>query len=417
MGRDRTLIGQIDWVVLVIYLALVAIGWLNIFAVEYIEGQAKFFNINTNYSKQLIFIGFSLLLALAALIVDARFYATFAYFFYGGALLLLVLTLLIGKTIAASKSWIHLGPFSLQPSEFAKFATALAIARYLSQYEVSMDNIRDRLMCFVLLFVPIGLVLLQNDLGSALVFFSLFLVFYREGLPSFFIFFPLYAGALFVAVLLVDEWIVLAVLAVIGILVYLMFRSYKQIAWLLIAGYILSVGVALGVDYTFNNVLQPHQKQRINVLLGKEIDLRGAGYNVHQSLIAIGSGGLTGKGFLDGTQTKFQFVPEQSTDFIFCTIGEEHGFLGSMVTVLLFVFLIYRLITQSERSQSDIVRIYGYGAASVIFFHFTINIGMTLGLLPVVGIPLPFISYGGSSLMAFTLLIFIWLKMQAGIKY
>ena len=325
----------------------------------------------------------------------------------------LVAVLLLGKEIAGSKSWFQFGSFAIQPAEFAKFATCLAIARYLNVIDRKMQSLKTKILAFLILLLPAGLILLQNDTGSALVYFSFILVLYREGLSGSF----LILGGIIAILFLLTLW--LCILYAIGIvlaicLFFLLFikRNRKNI-FTLIAVFIIAGGFIFSVDYAFENILEKHQKTRINVLIGKETDIRGAGYNVHQSKIAIGSGGLTGKGFLKGTQTKYNFVPEQSTDFIFCTIGEEWGFAGSFVVVFLFSALLIRLIMIAERQKSKFSRIYGYGVASILFFHFIINIGMTIGIAPVIGIPLPFISYGGSSLWAFTILLFIFIRQDA----
>ena len=325
----------------------------------------------------------------------------------------LVAVLLLGKEIAGSKSWFQFGSFAIQPAEFAKFATCLAIAKYLSAIDRKMRSLKTKILAFFIILFPAGLILLQNDTGSALVYFSFILVLFREGLSGSF----LILGGIIAILFLLTLW--LGILYAIGIvlavcLFFLLFiKRNRNNIFILIAVFLITGGFIFSVDYAFENILEKHQKTRINVLIGKETDIRGAGYNVHQSKIAIGSGGLTGKGFLKGTQTKYNFVPEQSTDFIFCTIGEEWGFAGSFVVVFLFSALLIRLIIMAERQKSKFSRIYGYGVASILFFHFIINIGMTIGIAPVIGIPLPFISYGGSSLWAFTILLFIFIRQDA----
>jgi rod shape determining protein RodA len=361
----------------------------------------------------LIWIGAAIILALAILLIDVKFYYAFAYPIYGIGLLILIMVLLLGTEIAGSRSWFQLGSIAIQPSEFAKFTTCLALARFLSGYSISLSNLRTIGISLVIIFSPAFLILLQNDTGSALVYTSLILVLYRQGMSGVVLVGGALIAILFIMTLLIDKFMLIGVIGVIGVLI-IYFNSYLRKKWiLLLTVFLLASGFILSVDYAFENILEPHQRKRINVLIGTEIDLKGAGYNVHQSKIAIGSGGLTGKGFLQGTQTKYDFVPEQSTDFIFCTVGEEWGFIGSAIVVLLFIVLIVRLIILAERQRSKFSRIYGYGVASIIFFHFAVNIGMTIGLVPVIGIPLPFISYGGSSLWAFTILLFIFLKQDA----
>jgi rod shape determining protein RodA len=328
-------------------------------------------------------------------------------------LLILVSVLVFGTEISGSKSWFQVGSVAIQPAEFGKFAACLALARYLSSYSTDFDKLRSKIISGAIILAPAVLVLLQNDTGSAVVYPALILVLYREGLSGNLLLLGAYVLVLFFLTVLLNQFIVIAGLAAIAIFLYFAYKKVRKKLLILVTMLILSAGFVLTVDYVFDNALESHQKTRINVLLGKDTDLKGAGYNVNQSKIAIGSGGLLGKGFLQGTQTKFNFVPEQSTDFIFCTIGEEWGFVGSAVVVVLYVLLLYRLIKMAERQRSDFSRIYGYGVASILFFHFTINIGMTLGLVPVIGIPLPFISYGGSSLWAFTILLFIFVKLDA----
>ena len=328
-------------------------------------------------------------------------------------LLSLVAVLLAGKKVAGATSWFAIGSFSIQPSEFAKMATALALAHFLSGMDVDLKKLRTKLISGIIIGLPAVLILLQNDTGSALVYFSLILVLYREGMSGDILIIGFITAVLFVLTLLIDQYIVLGIYTA-GIIAFAVFlkrskRNYMILAGLLIVG----AGLIFSVNYAFNNILEEHQKTRINVLLGKEKDIHGAGYNVHQSLIAIGSGGFSGKGFLQGTQTKYDFVPEQSTDFIFCTVGEEWGFLGTASTIFLFCVLLFRIIYVAERQRSHFSRSYGYAVFSILFFHFAINIGMTIGLVPVIGIPLPFFSYGGSSLWGFTVLLFVFIRMDA----
>ena len=392
---------------------MVLMGWINIYSAVYDENHSSIFDISQRYGKQLIWIGAAIFLAAVILLIDAKFFPALAYLFFGISLLSLLAVLAVGTEIAGSRSWFQIGSVAIQPAEFAKFATCLALARYLSRFDTSMRSLRSVVVSLMIIFAPAVLILLQNDTGSALVYAALILVLYREGLPGGILVIGLLVAVLFILTLLINKFILIGICAALAIIIYLMNKNIRKRLILMIAGLILASGFILSVDYGFENVLEPHQKKRISVLLGKETDLRGAGYNVHQSKIAIGSGGLTGKGFLKGTQTKYNFVPEQSTDFIFCTVGEEWGFIGSFVVVILFVMLLIRLIILAERQRSDFSRIYGYGVASILFFHFMVNIGMTIGLVPVIGIPLPFFSYGGSSLWAFTILLFIFLKQDA----
>ena len=321
--------------------------------------------------------------------------------------------LVVGTEIAGSKSWFQIGGIAIQPAEFAKFATALALAKYLSSFNVSLARFKVKIIASIIIFLPAALVLLQNDTGSALVYVIFIFVLFREGLTGNILLIGFMMALLFVVTLLVNKLYILGFLLLMAIIVFYFMRRNQKNILVLATMLIMASGFVFTVDYAFENILEPHQKKRINVLLGKELDLRGAGYNVHQSKIAIGSGGIAGKGFLKGTQTKYDFVPEQDTDFIFCTIGEEWGYIGSLGLIILFMALLFRLLKLAERQRSDFSRIYGYAVASIIFFHFAINIGMTIGLVPVIGIPLPFISYGGSSLWAFTILLFIFIKQDA----
>ena len=413
MRERQGILQNIDWITVLLYLALAIVGWVNIYAAVYNEEFSSIFDFSQRYGKQLIWIFAALLLALVILVIDAAFFNTFAYLIYGISIFSLIAVLGLGTEIAGSRSWFQFGGFAIQPAEFAKFATALALAKYLSTFNVSLKKTRVKIIASIIIFLPALLVLLQNDTGSALVYGIFILVLFREGLTGNILIIGTLVVILFVITLLIDKLYVLGILvAVAAALFYFMKRNRRNVI-VLLGMLIISAGFVFTVDYTFENILEPHHKKRINVLLGKELDLRGAGYNVHQSKIAIGSGGITGKGFLNGTQTKYDFVPEQDTDFIFCTIGEEWGYIGSIILIILFMALLFRLIKLAERQRSDFSRIYGYGVASIIFFHFTVNIGMTIGLVPVIGIPLPFISYGGSSLWAFTILLFIFIKQDA----
>lgn len=415
--RSRTNILQnLDWVMVIIYLAMVLFGWINIYSAVYNIEHQSIFDTTQNYGKQIIWIATSLLLAIIILSIDSKFYTMFSFIIYFLVLLMMIAVLFFGREIAGSKSWLHFGSFALQPAEFMKFATGLALAKYLSDMKLNLKNLKSLFKAFIVVAIPILLIELQNDTGTALVFLSFAIVFYREGMPGAILIIGLVILLLFFLTLLVNPFILIGAIAVLALLVIILMQKSVKNVMVVILFFLISSAFIVSVDYAFNNVLKPHQQTRVNVLIGKETDLLGAGYNVHQSLIAIGSGGFTGKGFLDGTQTKYNFVPEQSTDFIFCTVGEEWGFMGTSMVVLLFTFMLVRLIVLAERQRSRFSRIYGYSVFSIIFFHFFINIAMTLGLFPVIGIPLPFFSYGGSSLWGFTTLLFIFLKLDAGRK-
>ncbi|MDY0077952.1 MAG: rod shape-determining protein RodA [Bacteroidales bacterium] len=410
-GQNR--IARIDWISFVLYFALMLTGWVMIYSAVYDENHSSIFDLSQRYGKQLLWIVLALLLGAVVLLIDAKFFNAFSIPIYVIVLLMLVGVLVFGTTIAGSKSWFQIGGFKIQPAEFAKFATALALASYLGKLNRDMKRWQTQATAFLIIGLPALLILAQYDTGSALVFGVFILVLYREGLSGAILIIGLIATVLFLITLYTDKYYVIAGVAVLfGLMLFFIKRKKANIIKL-IALFVLVSGFIFSVDYVFERVLEPHQKTRINVLLGLETDLMGAGYNVNQSKIAIGSGGLTGKGFLQGTQTKYNFVPEQSTDFIFCTVGEEWGFVGTTVIILLYLMLFIRLIILAERQRSAFSRIYGYGITAVMFFHFAINIGMTIGLVPVIGIPLPFISYGGSSLWAFTLMFFVFLKQDA----
>ncbi len=471
----------LDWWTVGIYLFLIVLGWLSVCGASYDYGEPDFLDFSTRAGKQLMWIGCSLCLGFILLMLDSRMYDAYAYLVYGILMLLLLGTIFNPHEIKGSRSWIVLGPVSIQPAEFAKFATALALGKFMGEYTFSMHRMRDMLVCLGLILLPMTLIILQRETGSALVYLSLFLVLYREGMTGAVLFSGICAivffivGIRFGGDMLPDDltsWGEFSVSLLIVLLSALLVRLYCRQGGMRPALYIASIGGGLAVlgvlfscyvipfdvtvllvsiyvaivayltflflrerlanyfyaavfvigsavfffstDYVFNRVLEPHQKIRIEVLLGMKDDPAGAGYNVNQSKIAIGSGGLLGKGFLNGTQTKLKYVPEQDTDFIFCTVGEEQGFFGSALVLFLFMALILRLIRLAERQTTRFGRVYGYCVLSIFFFHLFINIGMVLGLTPVIGIPLPFFSYGGSSLWGFTILLFVFLRIDAG---
>ncbi len=413
MRQQKSIFENIDWLLVIMYLIFVLMGWLNIYAAVYNEEHQSIFDMTQNYGRQLLWIGTSLLIALAILVIDGKFFAAFSYPIYLTILLMLLVVLVIARDVQGARSWIEIGSFKLQPSEFAKFATNMALAKYLSTLGIRMEDMKTKLTAGIIVLIPMAFVLLQNDTGSALVFCAFVFVLYREGLSQNFLIFGFLAGVLFVLALMVPNLILLSVIGGIGFLAYLLMRKTRKNLMVILAITALSCGVVFSVDFAFNKILQDHQRERIDILLGKKSDPKGAGYNVNQSLIAIGSGGLIGKGYLQGTQTKYDFVPEQSTDFIFCTVGEEWGFAGTTFVLLMFLALLYRIIFIAERQRSSYTRIYAYGVASILFFHVMVNVGMAIGLAPVIGIPLPFFSYGGSSLWSFTALLFILIKLDS----
>lgn len=477
--KQPSVLRSLDWWTISIYLALLIFGWISVCGASYTYGETDIFSLSTRSGMQIIWIGTSLVLGFVLLMLDDRFYDTFAYVIYAALMLLLFVTIFNPHEIKGSRSWLVLGPLRLQPAEFAKFATALAVAKLMSTYGFTMENLKHFMAAIALVFLPILLIIGQRETGSALVYLSFFLMFYREGMPGSILFTGLAMIVYFVVgikyeqvflwdtptsvgkfvvlllvqlfsagmvytyihdraralriggiclgitglALLFSEFVIrfdivwVQIFLCAGLMGYLVFQGLatRLMSYLMIA--LFSIGSIIffySADYVLNDVMEPHQRVRINVLLGLDEDPAGAGYNVHQSEIAIGSGGLQGKGFLNGTQTKLKFVPEQDTDFIFCTVGEEEGFVGSACVLLLFLALILRLIHLAERQPFKFSRIYGYCVVSIFLFHLFINVGMVLGLTPVIGIPLPFFSYGGSSLWGFTILLFIFLRMDAG---
>ena len=481
MKQQNSVLRSIDWITILIYIALLAFGWVSVCGASYSYGDADLFSLETRSGMQIVWIVTSIMLGTCLLLIDDRLYETFAFAIYVVMLLLLFATIFNPHEIKGSRSWIVMGPLRIQPAEFAKFATALAVAKLMSGYKFSIEKWKDLAKAIAMIITPMILIVMQKETGSALVYASLFLMLYREGMTGSFLFTgiamvvyfvvgirfeqpllwetPTHVGP-FVVLLLIQIltsalvlvyckakkeakyifltsvgitllallfsqfvipfnviWVQLLLLVVtICYLVWLLYYNHMREYFFILLFTIGSAVFFFSASYVLNNIMEPHQRVRINVLLGLEEDLAGAGYNVHQSEIAIGSGGLRGKGFLNGTQTKLKFVPEQDTDFIFCTVGEEEGFLGSASVLLLFLCLILRLIYVSERQTHTFGRVYGYCVVSIFLFHLFINVGMVLGLTPVIGIPLPFFSYGGSSLWGFTLLLFIFLRIDASRK-
>lgn len=467
MIRRNNVWANLDWLTIFIWVLLMLLGWVNIYAAVYNDEHKSILDISQRYGKQLLWIGAAVLIGLTMIMVDSKFYVAFAIPIYMLTMLLLVGVLLVGVEIKGARSWFDIGSFRLQPSEFAKFATCLALAKYMSIHNFKLVSWRGIVGVGLILLLPMGLILLQNDTGSAMVYAIFVLMLYREGLSGWILFFGVLLAVLFIMTLLTTPLNVLLFLLFGALLAYWFIESdlktvariigMLSIVWVAIFGIDLLIGnkfnfyyealtivglfsiygfiqafkkqsrtIALiigislaslffsnSVSYVFSEVLGAHQRTRIEILLGMKSDPLGAEWNVHQSMIAIGSGGVSGKGFLQGTQTKFKFVPEQSTDFIFCTVGEEWGFVGTTVVITLFLFFFIRLVMLAERQRSDFSRIYGYGVVGILFFHFAINIAMTIKLAPVIGIPLPFFSYGGSSLWSFTILLFIFLRLDA----
>lgn len=413
MNNQRSFFYNVDWITVLIYLALCTIGWFNIHAAVYDEAHPSIIDPATNYGKQFIWIMSAIVLGGVILLLDSRFFSALTPVFYSVTLVLLLLVLVVGRNVGGNQAWIAIGSFRLQPSEFAKYSTCLLLARYLSSVNVKLTEIKSLLIASIIILVPMLLIKMQPDDGSTLVFCSLIFVLYREGLSSNFLIMAGLFIILFIFGLLIKPIYIIGAILIIAGSAIAIFRKNKKVVLATAGGLVLSIVFILAVPFIYQHIIKEHQRVRIDEWLGRASNLKGAGYNVHQSKIAIGSGKLWGKGYLQGTQTRFSFVPEQSTDFIFCTVGEEWGFVGSVVVVGLYLFLILRIIYLAERQRSPFSRIYGYGVACVIFFHFFINIGLTIGAVPVIGIPLPFVSYGGSSLWSFTLLLFTLIKLDS----
>lgn len=406
---------RLDFITILLYLAIVLFGWFNIYAAVFDESHAAIFDFGRQHGKQLIWMGLAAFSALIVTLVEPKIFSNTAYIIYGVVLLLLVVVLLIGQTTNGGQSWINFGAFKFQPSEFAKFGTALAISKFMSAIDLDFKNLRTKIYAFTIILIPAALILLQHDTGSALVFASFVFPFFREGLSGMVLLLGLVAIVLFVLALLINKYLLIGIVLVICIAYLFIWLNRRTIQeYLRVIIFFASCTLFIfSVNFVFNNVLESHQRDRIYVLLGKVDDPKGTGYNVDQAKIAIGSGGFMGKGWTKGTITKADFVPEQETDFIFCTVGEEWGFVGSAALICLYIGLLVRLVFLAERQRSTFARFYGYSVASILFMHVLINIGMVLGLAPVIGIPLPFFSYGGSSLLAFTILLFIFLRQDA----
>lgn len=404
--KNQSITNNIDWSCVIIYSVLVLLGWLNIYSssLSSMEGTSE---------KQFIFIALTIPLIFVVLFVDGKFYEKYASIIFIVSLLSLIGLFAFGKTIAGQRCWYGFGSFTLQPSEFAKSATALALAKYLSDTQINLKDTNRQIQALAIVLLPILLILPQPDPGSALIYSAFFLVLYREGLPSWYIWTGFTAILLFVLTLILEPQYVILLALLVIVLVY--FKSRFADRNIVLSGILFTLisGFVLSVNYVFTHVFKQHHRDRFNILLGKTVDMKGIGYNTNQSEIAIGSGGWFGKGFLEGTQTKGGFVPEQHTDYIFTTVGEEWGFLGSLVVIALFVVLLLRIIYLAERQKTKFSRVYGYCVAGILFIHFFVNIAMVVGIFPTIGVPLPFFSYGGSGLWGFTILLFIFLKMDA----
>jgi rod shape determining protein RodA len=467
MDRRNNIVANLDWISILIWLVILAFGWMNIYSANIFEADTGAFDFSQRFGKQLVWIGASVIIAVFLLVLDAKFYIYFSFILYALLILILLGVLVFGKEINGARSWFVIGGFQLQPSEFAKPITALALANLLTSHNFNIGKFKYLIQAGAVILGPPLLILLQPDLGSVLVYFAFILVLFREGFSVNVMLMLAGLALMFLATLVMDKALILLLIVFVSLMIfmvagksvkkgmlslvivaalfgvlyginrlfslhlslftlglitlvpvlpYLALRAYRARAYPMLkflAGVVVAILFIITVDYAMNNIMKPHQQHRIYVALGLEDDPQGVGYNVNQSKIAIGSGGFSGKGYLNGTQTKLHFVPEQSTDFIFCTVGEEWGFLGTTFVILLYVGFLLRMIVLAERQRTAFSRVFGYGFISVLFVHFMINIGMTIGLLPVIGIPLPFFSYGGSSLWAFTMFLFIFLRLDA----
>ena len=411
MARNESFTGKIDWITVLLYAILVFFGWIVIYSSVYTDEGKSIFDTSVNSGKQFQWIVACSIIAAIILIVDSRFYVTFAYPVYGIILLFVTSVIFLGTVVKGHRNWIHAGSFSVQPSEFAKFSVSLGLAKFLSGLNVDVRKWRDKWRALAIISIPVVMILIPGDAGSAIVFSVFALVLFREGLESYFLIVAAVVIVLsFLALIFSPLAIALVLTVIAGLLIYQL-KKRRKILWYIVGIYMLAVGYVFSVNYAFNKVLRPHQKDRINVLLGKQVE-NGKDWNIRQSIIAVGSGGFFGKGYLNGTQTKLKFVPEQSTDFIFSSIGEEFGFIGCTILILVYLSLFYRLLYLAERQRSKFSRVYGYCVMCILFFHFLINMGMAIGVAPVIGIPLPFISYGGSSLLSFTILLFIFIRLD-----
>lgn len=408
---------KFDWLIILLFIALVFIGWVNIYSASLSDANSSFMDFDQIYFKQLLWIGLSVLIIVFILALDAKFYERFASIIFLVSVMSLILLYPLGKEISGATSWYSFGGVGLQPSEFAKAATALALAKYISDIQTNMKEFKHQLRAFAIITIPALLIIPQPDPGSALVYSAFVFTMYREGMHFIYLLLGFFAAALFIGTLALGvPWVATIVIGI-ALIMYLVQRKKKPNLFKYGTIVVACMAFAFSVNYIFNNVFEQRHRDRFNIVLGKEVDSKGIGYNTNQSEIAIGSGGWTGKGWTEGTQTKGNFVPEQHTDYIFSTVGEEWGFLGSLLVVILFVALIVRIMFLAERQRSHFSRVYGYSVAAILFIHFFVNVGMVTGLLPTIGIPLPFFSYGGSSLWGFTILLFIFVRLDGANYY
>jgi len=411
--ENQSVIANIDWLSIFLYTALVFFGWMNIYSASLPLEETSIFDLSQIYGKQILFIGITLPVIVIILSLDAKTYEKYSLIFYIIGILLLMGLFVFGKTIKGQTNWYQFGGISMQPSEFAKIGTALFLSKYISENQTPFQTLKEQVIAMGIIFLPVAFIMLQPDAGSAMIFMVFFLVLYREGLPAWYLWTGFFAILLFILALVIKP-VILLVLILLGCIIHFIYnKSIHRNPFIYAILAVVMSGFVFSVDYVFENVLESHQKDRINVLIGENVDMKKEGYNLNQAMIAIGSGGWTGKGYLEGTQTKGGFVPEQHTDYIFTTVGEEWGFVGSLSVVVCFLSLILRVTYLAEKQKNNFNRIYGYCVAAILFMHFFVNISMLIGIFPTIGVPLPFFSYGGSSLIAFTLLLFIFLKLDA----
>ena len=411
--KNQSVGNRIDYISILLYIVLVIMGWMTIYSASLPIEETSIFDISQIYGRQMLFIGLTIPLIFIILFTDAKIFERLAFVFYGLGIILLLGLFVFGVTKKGQTNWYQFGGFGFQPSEFVKTATALLLAKYLSYSQINLKYTKHQIIGLAIVFIPVALILMQPDAGSAMIFISLIFVLYREGLPSWCFFSGIIAIALFFLSLVIEPIYLIGIIFVIMVIHYIFNRKISRNPIVYGLLYLVMAGFAFSVSYVYDSVLEPHQKDRINVLIGDDVDMKREGYNLNQSMIAIGSGGLIGKGYLEGTQTKGGFVPEQHTDYIFTTVGEEWGFIGSVTVILLFVALFLRIIYLAENQKTKFSRVYGYCVATYLFTHFFVNIAMLIKLFPTIGVPLPFFSYGGSSLWAFTILLFIFIKLDA----
>jgi rod shape determining protein RodA len=411
--RNQSIGNSIDWITVLIYIALVIMGWMTIYSASLPIEETSIFDLSQIYGRQMLFIGLAIPLIFIILFADAKIFERLSFVFYGIGIILLLGLFVFGKTIKGQTNWYQFGGFSFQPSEFVKIATGLLLAKYISYPQINFKYTKHQIIGLAIIGLPVFLILLQPDAGSAMIFISLIFVLNREGLPSWYFISGIVAIVLFFASLVIQPLYIVIALAIIMIIHYIFNRKISRNPIVYGLLFLIMTTFTYSVSYVYDSVLEPHQKDRINVLIGDNVDMQNEGYNLNQSMIAIGSGGLTGKGYLEGTQTKGGFVPEQHTDYIFTTVGEEWGFIGSFIVIVLFATLFLRIIYLAEKQKTKFSRVYGYCVATYLFTHFFVNIAMLIKLFPTIGVPLPFFSYGGSSLWSFTILLFIFIKLDA----